>query len=413
MTQQLPPQARVTLVGPARFRLHRRPRHLPAPVPSGEIVVAAPPRVAQAAAQGWPLLLPLLSGAGSLPLLLGSPGSGRRWLLLGTGASLLLSTAAGLGLRLLARRGVERARRRERARYLGHLDRVGAEVARVADLQRAAARWLHPELDSLSRLVEAGERVWERSATDEDFLEVRVGVGEVPLAAPVRLDLGHDPLADHEPELLARAEDLVKRSTQLRALPLTVPLGHAGVVTVHGRPTAARSLVRSMLLRAAVFQSPSDLAIVGLFPPDAAPAWEWLKWLPQAREAPMVGATPVPGCRIAASSRRAAALLERVVGARLVGGKSDVGEPHWLVVMDGYTPDGALGRLPAVAALLRTAPVAGVTLICLLGRAADEPSTTALRVELDGRGGVAVTNLAAGERRVRRGWADRADLAVS
>jgi S-DNA-T family DNA segregation ATPase FtsK/SpoIIIE len=413
MTQQLPPQAPVTLAGPARFRLHHRPRHLPAPVPSGEIVVAAPPRVAQAAAQGWPLLLPLLSGAGSLPLLLGSPASGRRWLLLGTGASLLLSTAAGLGLRLLARRGVERARRRERARYLGYLHRVRVEVERVAALQRAAASWLHPELDSLLGLVEAGERVWERSATDDDFLEVRVGVGEVPLAAPVRLDLGHDPLADHEPELLASAEDLVERSTRLRALPLTVPLRHAGVVAVHGPPAAARSLVRSMLLRAAVFQGPSDLAIAGLFPPDAAPAWEWLKWLPHAREAPLVGTTPVPRCQVAAGRRRAAAMLERVAASCMRAGRSDGGEPAWLVVMDGYTPDGALGRLPAVATLLRTAPAAGVTAICLVGRAADEPSTTALRVELDGRGGVAATDLAAGERRVRHGRTDRAEPAVS
>ncbi|HEX8859994.1 MAG TPA: hypothetical protein VGC06_13070, partial [Actinomycetes bacterium] len=382
-------------------------------MPSGEIVVAAPPRVAQAAAQGWPLLLPLLSGAGSLPLLLGSPASGRRWLLLGTGASLLLSTAAGLGLRLLARRGVERARRRERARYLDHLDRVGAEVARAAEAQRAASRWLHPDLDSLLRLVEAGERVWERSTTDGDFLEVRVGVGEVPLAAPVRLDLGRDPLADHEPELLSRAEDLVERSSRLRELPLTVALRRAGVVAVHGPPGAARSLVRSMLLRAAVVQGPSDLAIVGLFPPDAAPVWEWLKWLPHAREAPAAGATPVPGCRIAVGSRRAAAVLERAVGTRLDGGASGGGEPHRLAVVDGYTPDGALGRLPAVAVLLRTAPAAGVTVICLVGRAADEPSTTALRVELDGRGGVAVTDLAAGERRVRHGRTDRAELAVS
>ncbi|HEX8928361.1 MAG TPA: FtsK/SpoIIIE domain-containing protein, partial [Actinomycetota bacterium] len=403
----------MTLVGPARFRLHRRPRHLPAPVPSGEIVVALPPRVAQAAAPGWPLLLPLLSGAGSLPLLLGSPGPGRRWLLLGTGASLLLSTAAGLGLRLLARRGVERARGRERARYLDHLDRVGAEVARVAQAQRAAARWLHPDLDWLLRLVAAGERVWERSATDEDFLEVRVGICEVPLAAPVRLELGHDPLADHEPELLTRAQDLVERSARLRELPLTVALRRAGVVAVHGPPRAARSLVRSMLLRAAVAQGPSDLVIAGLFPPDAAPVWQWLKWLPHAREAPMPGATPLPGCRVAAGSRRAAALLQRVVAARLGGATSDGGEPHRLVVIDGYTPDGALGRLPAVAALLRTAPVAGVTVICLVGRAADEPSTTALRVELDGRGGVAVTDLAAAERRVRRGRADRAGLAPS
>jgi ESX secretion system protein EccC len=410
---QFAPRGGAALSGSAGFRLHRRPRDHPAPVPAGEIVVAAPPRVAQAASQGWPLLLPLLSGAGSLPLLLGSPSSGRRWLLLGTAASLLLSTGAGLGLRLLARRGTEHARRRERARYLDHLQAVGTEVARLAALQRAAVRRLHPDLNGLLSVVELGGRVWERSATDDDFLEVRFGIGEVPLGAPVRLDLGHDPLADHEPELLAQARDLVERSTRLHGLPVTVRLGRGGVVAVHGPPQAARSLIRAILLRAAVFHGPPDLGIVGLSPPDAAAAWEWLKWLPHARELSFAEMTRAPECRLAVTTNRSADLLERVVGPRLANGKARGGDAHLIVVVDGYTPDGTLGRLAVLDALLRSAPAVGATVICLVARATDEPSATRLRVVLNGRGGVDATDLAAGGRWIRRGRADRATLAVS
>jgi S-DNA-T family DNA segregation ATPase FtsK/SpoIIIE len=408
-----PPHGLATLAGPSRFRLHRRPREFPAPVPAGEIVVAPPPRLGQPTAQGWPLLLPLLSGAGSLPLLLGSPSSGRRWLLLATAASLLLSTGAGLGLRLLARKGIERARRRERARYLDHLQGVGAEAARVAALQRAAAERLHPDLGALLGVVEAGERVWERSATDEDFLEVRLGVGEVPLAAPARLDLGHDPLADHEPELLARARGLVGQSTRVHGLPVTVPLRRLGVVAVHGPPSATRSLVRSILLRTAVFHGPRDLRIVAASSPDAAPIWEWLKWLPHTREAMFLEPVGVPDCRLAATTGRAAELLERVVGPRLAAGKPHSGDAHLVVVVDGSTPGGALGRLPVLDALLRAAPAVAATVICLVDRAADEPSATRLRIGLDGRGGVAVTDLGEGERRIRHARADQASLVVS
>ena len=399
--------------GPARFRWHRRPRDLPAPVPTGEIVVAAPPRVAQAAAQGWPLLLPLLSGAGSLPLLLGSPSSGRRWLLLGTAASLLLSTGAGLGLRLLARRSAERARRRERARYLDHLAAVEEQVARVAALQRRAARRSHPDLDALLRVAEGGERLWERSPPDHDFLEVRLGPGRVPLAAPVRLDLGHDPLAEHEPALLARARGLVDRSAWLDDLPVTLPLRRLGVVAVHGPPEASRALVRSILLSSAVFHGPRDLRIVGLSPPDGARVWDWLKWLPHVREDRSGSAPVAPRCLLAATTGQAADVLTRAVGPRLAAGAANGESPHVLVVVDGYTPPGALGRLPVLDTLLRSAAAAAVTVVCLLVRPGDEPSTTQTRVELDGRGGVMVTNLADATRAVRHAGADHASLPVS
>jgi ESX secretion system protein EccC len=438
------------LGGSGRFRLHRRPRRRPAPVPAGEITIAPPPRTGQAATTGWPLLLPLLSGAGSLPLLLGSPSSGRRWLLLGMAASLLLSTGAGLGLRLLARRGGDRGKRRERDRSLAHLHDVAGEVARVAALQRAAAEYLHPDVAALPSVVDAGDRVWERSPTDQDFLELRLGRGPVGLAAPVRLELGRDLLADHDPELLATARDLARRCSPLDGVPVTVPLRRLGVLTVRGQPEATRSLIRSVLLHAAAFHAPRDLRILAVFPPDAAPVWDWLKWLPHEREQvshPPAGhgsSVTVPGCRLAVTARQAARLLEREVGPRLAGSRSGplaagavpvagplasgavagagaigdaappgAGGAHLLVVVDDYSPHGPVGRLPVLNRLLQAAPALGATVVCLVGRAADEPSLTRLRVELDDRGGLAMTEATLGGRGIQGIRPDTADLAVS
>jgi DNA segregation ATPase FtsK/SpoIIIE, S-DNA-T family len=411
------PAVAAALSGSPRFRAHRRPRHRPVPVPTGEIAIAAPPRMGQAATQGWPLLLPLLSGAGSVPLLLGAPAPGRRWVLLGTIASLLLSTGAGLALRLLARRAAERARRRERARYLTHLAEVAGSVARVAALQRAAAEHLHPELAALPQLIDARDRLWERSPPDEDFLEVRVGRGPVELAAPVRLDLGRDPLADHDPELLAMARGLAGRSSPLDGLPVAVSLRRLGVLTVRGQPESARSLVRSLLLRSAVLHGPGDLRVLALFPPDAAPAWDWLKWLPHARDDPASDSeVDLPRCLLAATPGRAAELLDQEIAPRLAdqpqpdraGGR----RPHLLVVVDGYVPHGAVGRLPALDALLRAAPALDATVVCTVGRAADEPSATRFRAELDDQGGLTVIEVTAGGPGIVGVRADRADLAL-
>jgi len=407
--------------------VHRRPRQRPAPVPAGELTIAPPPRSGRVGTQGWPLLLPLLSGAGSLPLLLGSPGSGRRWILLGTVASLLLSTGAGLGLRLLARRAAERARKRERARYLDHLQDVARAAERVAALQRAAAEHLHPDVAALAPLVDAADRVWERSPPDEDFLETRLGRGAVGLAAPVRLDLGRDPLADHDPKLLATARDLAVRCARLDGLPVAVSLRRLGVLAVRGHPEAARSLVRSILLRSATFHAPRDLRILAVFPPDAAPAWDWLKWLPHVREDLAAGPlVDLPRCRLAATGGRAAELLESEVAPRRTGppaataarpadrmGPPPAGAAHLLVVVDGYAPHGPVGRLPVLDALLRSAPSLDATVICTVDRAADEPSTTRLRIELDDQGGAVMTDVTVGGPGIGGIHADRASLAVS
>ena len=130
---------------------------------------------------------------------------------------------AGLGLRLVERRAARRARRRERSRYLAHLDQVAVQADQLAAAQLAVAEHLHPDLPTLWATIDRTDRLWERRPGDADFLTVRVGRGPVPLATPARLDTAGGPLAEHDPELLEAAEDLVRRAGWLPDAPVTVP----------------------------------------------------------------------------------------------------------------------------------------------------------------------------------------------
>jgi DNA segregation ATPase FtsK/SpoIIIE, S-DNA-T family len=381
--------------GGDRFVVHRPPRRHPEPLPTGEVVIAPPPPPRLQATGGWLVaLLPVLGSGGSL-LLLGTSGR-RRWLLLAVTASLLLSLAAA-AVPALRRR---RAGRRSRDRYLDHLHTVAGTLARAAAVQRAAAGHLFPDLPGILAIAGGGERLWERRPADEDFLAVRVGRWTAPLEVPVRLDLGPDPLVERDPTLLAAARDLVRRASRLEALPLVVPLRRAGVVALTGPRAAARGLARFLLVQVAAFHAPGDVRILAAHPAADAGDWDWLKWLPHVRDRAGGPGTTAPWCLLASTAEQLSAHLQREVGPRLDRGAragsggsplahdppTSAGPAHLLVVLDGFSSRGPLGRLAVLDEMLRRAADLDVTVLCLAGRRADEPSELRLRIELDGAG---------------------------
>jgi len=367
-----------------------------------------------------PYLLPVASSIGSVGLLLALPGHKSPALLAAVVGMVVLSA----GLALLMHRQQRRVKRRERARYLTHLDDLRQHLGGVAAAQQEAAAWLYPEAAQIWALVVRRERLWERRPSDDDFLAVRVGRGMVPLECRVRLDLGSDPLAEHDPELLGAARRLVDGATSLPDMPLAVPLGRYGVVTVIGAPERTRALLRALLIQLAAFHAPSELRILAAFPPAARSAWNWLKWLPHVRAPVGDDTAALPLCRLAETPEQLVRLLEEELRprlaqrARLVGDRADPGghatppagtapwarepaEPRLVVILDGFSTRYELARLPLVQDLLEGAAGAGVTVVCLAESRAAEPAQLALRIELDGFDGqqLSVQETAPGGRR--------------
>jgi S-DNA-T family DNA segregation ATPase FtsK/SpoIIIE len=340
--------------------VHRPVRAHPRPLPAGGLTVAAPPTVggAPGGVAGWlQYLVPLVGGGGSVAFLFAIPGPRPGWLVAVVAGGAAASVLAGLGLRLADRRAAHRARRRERARYLSHLDHVASRAGHLAAAQLALAEHLHPDLPRLWATADRTDRLWERRPADTDFLTVRVGRGPVPLAVPLRLDTAGGPLAEHDPELLEAAEDLVRRAAFLPGTPVTVPLRAAGVLALTGPPARVRALARSIVCELAAFHAPDDLRVLA-----AHPSWAWTASLPHAQ----------PGAR-----------------------------PHLVAIVDTIEArPGAPSAGPGAGELLDRSGAGGVTVLWLAGATAGEPSELSTRVRLDDQGFATLQETSPGGRRV-------------
>ena len=117
-----------------------------------------------------------------------------------------------------------------------------------------------PTTRSSGRWRSRARHLWERRASDSDFLELRLGRGRVDHARPVALEIGDDPLAERELDLEDEASSVRRRWERVNDVPVTVDLQGARVVSIVGAPDSGRALARSLVSQLAVFRTPDRRA---------------------------------------------------------------------------------------------------------------------------------------------------------
>jgi S-DNA-T family DNA segregation ATPase FtsK/SpoIIIE len=394
---------------------HRPPRVFPDPLTADPVTIAAPPAPMATGSSGG--LLAGVGALGALGVVVFAATAGSSRFLVAAVAVAVLMAAASVAVYLSQRRAAARRWHTAVARYRAYLAAVGQQLQAVAAAQRARAARLHPDPAGLLEVAVRRSCLWERRPTDPDFLEVRLGTGDVPLAATLTLQ-AVDPLADHDPGLLAEAAALLDRWGRPTGAPVTVPLAAAGPLAISGDLTAGRSLARALLCQLTVWQAPGDLHLVAFVDPAQAAQWEWLKWLPHTRR----GADAPWTATVATSVADLEVLLARLVAPRLAlldrdGPAHPLTGSHGLervvVVLDGYRPTGPVGRLPLVAELLDRGPAAGVLTLLVAADEGQLPAQVGALARIDGAGRLDYLEAAPGGRRHRGLQADAAPVEVA
>src|SRR5260221_5752591 len=188
-----------------RISLHRPARAMPPSVPDEPVRLPTVPQQHQGSYGGSGLatiLLPVMSSVAlaSYMIINGNP------LLIIVGLSFVVCSVGGIALighRM--RNASTKTSDRQRTRYREHLIEVREAARQVAAVQRLSAGWVHPSPERLWAIARRRRRVWERRPTDPDFLHVRVGIGDGPLATPVAMSTQQDPMAEYDEEILAMA----------------------------------------------------------------------------------------------------------------------------------------------------------------------------------------------------------------
>ncbi|MGW2212777.1 type VII secretion protein EccCa [Streptomyces sp. NPDC001781] len=347
--------------------IKRPPRALPPEVPSEEVQLEAPPELPRGQQEGMLMqVLPTLGMGSSVVFYFASPNAHPFMRIMGV--VMLVSTAAMVVSQIVRhRRGTQGQMADVRRDYLRYLAQTRRAVRKTALRQRDAQLYLHPAPEQLWSLVAEGSRVWERRVADEDFGQVRIGLGPQQLSTPLMAPQTA-PVDELEPLCAGAMQRFLSVHGQLDGLPVALSLRAFYHVTVSGDPEHAQSAARSLVAQASTLHSPEDLIVAVVASRGAAERWDWTKWLPHCQ---------LPGQFDGAGTRRLFSddlgELEQLLAGRLEerprfsrGGQPLLDQPHILVVLDG-------GIVPPSSVFAAAEGLQGVTIVEVVSGELDTP----------------------------------------
>ncbi|TGA99992.1 type VII secretion protein EssC [Sporolactobacillus shoreae] len=180
-----------------------------------------------------------------------------------------------------SRRSKERGRERK-DNYTKYLKEKREELNQLYEKQRFVLRYQFPGSARLKELTgQLSPRIWERSRDDDDFLDLRLGLTNLPPDYVV--EGSEQDLSNRSFDALYReAKTILDHYREIKDVPLTLRLldGPLGIV---GKHSIIRKAVQQMILQLAFFHSYHDLHLVLLFDEGEYAEWAWLKWLPHLK----------------------------------------------------------------------------------------------------------------------------------
>jgi S-DNA-T family DNA segregation ATPase FtsK/SpoIIIE len=373
--------------------IHRPERVWPTTPRPGVISVAAVPEEVDPDAGGkLTAILPMLGSLGIVAFAFVA----KSVVYLIVASVMVVAILAGtLGAKLAQDRRRRRQQARARAAWAADLEAADRDAGYAATQQQDGLLGLYPDLAGLVLSVQTHGALWERRPSHADFGSVRIGLGEVEAARPVRVDRGSGaPGARRPADLAALADEVEQRTASLTDAPVVVPLRSLSSVALVGPREQTAALAASWLAGLAATCAPTDLRMMACSAD--GPEWEWVKWLPHVRD-------PLSGDGFGRASRswwsdpsEFAAALRGVVEPRLEqqrrasesggwhqspDGPAVAGE-HVIALLADYDPFRHAGDANLDVLLDRGRELAA-TVVLLVEDPAHVPSRCGARVEID------------------------------
>lgn len=164
------------------------------------------------------------------------------------------------------------------AAYTRYLQEKAREIATEKRAEEAALQGNYPAMNNVLNYPRERVKLWERRKTDDDFLTIRIGSGQLPLKAKVnypeeRFSLERD---DLEEQMYA----LAQQNVMLEHVPIMIDFVKHHVCGVKGPETLGIELVRRLITRIATLHSYDEVKIVLIVHPDILEQLGDAKYLP-------------------------------------------------------------------------------------------------------------------------------------
>ena len=133
-----------------------------------------------------------------------------------------------------------------------------------------------PECENI--ILTRNRQLWERKIEQNDFLEVRLGIGNKPVELDIRYPEEHFTM--DEDNLRDILNTVVTKSKDLIGVPLSVSLTEKYITGIVGKKYDTFQFMKEVILQIVTFHSYEDLKLVFFMNEETKEEWEWVKILP-------------------------------------------------------------------------------------------------------------------------------------
>lgn len=327
----------IDFIRPPRVLRRRRARKLPLPQPPTEVERARFPWLA--------MIAPLVMGGVLFAVT-------QNWM---TIAFVALSPLLMIGTWLDQHLEQRRRHKEAAANFARLLEAADAKLAWLHAQEREQLEAAYPSVTTCVRAIgDVGEDLWCRRPEHPEFLQVRLGLGDV--APLVEIENRDAPGRD---EFVEPRDRLLEKYDRLWSAPVVADLRAVGGIGVCGREGLAEGVARAIVAQVAALHSPAEVVVCCLTSAVGRGRWLWVEWLPHAASPQ----SPIGALQLASDAATARLLLdhleELVASRRPAEGRNQaVPLPAVVVIVDDPSVD--LGRLTWLA---EAGPGAGVHLL--------------------------------------------------
>ncbi|WP_229521540.1 type VII secretion protein EssC [Paenibacillus monticola] len=167
-------------------------------------------------------------------------------------------------------------------KYLNYLFQVRNDLQSAASTQREAYTYIHPSILSCLEIVRnRSKQLWERTAIEDDFLNIRLGIGIQPIALLPTFSAKAKAI-DDENLLEEIASKICEEMYFVKDIPVYIPLRNVNTLGIFGKRQEVRDFINATMVHLTTHHGYDDVRVICVMPPEELKHWEWLKWLPHS-----------------------------------------------------------------------------------------------------------------------------------
>ena len=263
--------------------VYRRSPRAKEKLPSEDIILATAPTKAQRFEKGRGMFSSL---AGTSAMLAGSmvTGIASPALLAARAASLvapLASVTSNRGANKKRKKSAEQYEAMRQEKYGAYIQAEKARIETVATIQREIIMRENPNASECIEITTGLRRsLWERTPADDDFLDVRIGMGYEPLCVNVKARQDSSSFQLESDEVRELSDRIIEETRIVDRVPARVPLLKYNAIGIVGDRSKEIDLVRNMLVALCTAHCYEDVRIIGIFDEKEKQTWESVRWLP-------------------------------------------------------------------------------------------------------------------------------------